>query len=169
MTKADLASPLRDHAASAGMGVLYSLLLHLAVWVSLSVCRLAVPYNGNHLSLLLVPVCVMVVGLIVFIIIRYSAAEPLTFYGILLLTHILLAILMAECIQPLADWLDSLQGIAPSPGIEMPDGNLNGFYFMIHWVLLAVGMGTILFVLSVIFCLRRAMGHIPENKTDHHR
>ena len=168
MKRADLTAPLRAHAASAGMGVLYSLLLHLAVWVSLSVCHLAIPANGDHLPKLFVPACIMLVGLVIFIVIKSAAAEPLTFYGVLLLTHILLALLMAQCIQPLADWLDALKGITPPPADEMPDGNLNGFYFMIQWVLLAVGMGILLFILSVAFylrdVLRGVMGYIPKEK-----
>lgn len=168
MKRADLTSPLRAHAASAGMGMLYSLLLHLAVWVSLSVCHLAIPDNGNHLPKLIVPVCIMLAGLILFIVIKSAAVEPLTFYGFLLLTHILLALLMSRCIQPLANWLDALRGITPPPAGEMPDGNLNGFYFMLHWVLLTIGMGILLFVLSVAFylrdVLRGVMGYIPKEK-----
>lgn len=168
MTKTDLRTPLRAHAVSAGMGALYSLLLHLAVWVSLSVCHLVIPSNGNHLPQFFVPICVMIVGLIVFIVIKTAAVEPLTFYCVLLLTHILLAVLMAQCIQPLADWLDALKGITPPPDAHLPDGNLNSFYFMIHWVLLTIGMGILLFVLSVAFylrdVLRGVMGYIPKEK-----
>lgn len=168
MTKTDLRTPLRAHAVSAGMGALYSLLLHLAVWVSLSVCHLVIPSNGNHLPKFFVPACIMLVGLIVFIVIKSAAVEPLTFYGVLLLTHILLAVLMAPCIQPLADLLDAVKGITPPLDADLPDGNLNGFYFMLHWVLLTVGMGVLLFVLSVAFylrdILRRVMGHAPKDK-----
>lgn len=168
MKKSDLRPPLRAHAVSAGLGALYAACLCLAVWVAFALTYLATPANGAYTAVVLVPVCVMLIGLIVFVVVKSIPPEALTFYGVLLLTHILLAILFAHLARPVTAWLDGLRGIAPPAGELSPDGNLNGFYFLLNWIFLTVGMGTLLFILSVAFylrdVLRKVMGYLPKEK-----
>lgn len=165
MKSSKLSVFLRPHLRSAGMGAIYSFLLHLGVWVSLSACYLAVPYNGNHLPLIILPLCVMLLGLIAFVLLKSAAVEPLTFYGVLLLVHFLMAMLISPHIQSLANCLDSLKGLPPG---SSPEGNFNTFYFLLNGGLLTFGMGGLLFLLSTAFLirdiLRGVMGFIPKER-----
>ncbi len=162
----DLHTPFRSHLVSAGIGTLYALLLHLAVWFGYGGAYVAVPENGNHLPKILVPACIMLVGLIIFVVIRSLTSESLTFYGAVLLTHILLSLLFLGIGGYLMDALQSIKGEVPP--VDSPDGDLSWIYALVNWILLAVGMGLLLFLLSVIFtvrdALRKAMGHIPKEK-----
>ncbi|MBQ9152022.1 MAG: hypothetical protein IJX72_07205 [Clostridia bacterium] len=162
----DLHTPLRAHIASAGMGALYAVLLHLAVWLGFSAASIAVPANGNHLPIIIVPVCVMLIGLIAFVVVKSLPPEAMTFYAVLLLVHILVSALFLACGGLLMDALQSLKGEIPP--VDSPEGNLSWLYFILVWLILALGQGILLFLLAVIFtvrdALRKTMGYIPKEK-----
>jgi hypothetical protein len=150
------------------MAALYAVLLHIAVWLAFGAVYLLTPEGGSHTAVLVVPACVMVIGLIVFAVIQSAMPEKLTFYASVLLAHVLLALFLSSCEELLVGGLQALKGI--SPPAESSGGNeySTGFYFTFNWLNLTLGAGGMQFLLAVIFvvrdALRAAMGYIPKKK-----
>ena len=151
---------LRPHVASAGMAALFAVLLHTLVWLSFSAAWLVESYA---------PVCLMIIGLIVLTVIKSMAPERVTFFAALLLAHILLSSLSLVCGELLMEVLQRATG--PHVPFDSPEGDLSFLYFLLVWLLLAVGMGILQFLFAVIFlvrdALRATMGYVPKKrKTD---
>lgn len=145
-------SCLRPSLGSAAIGAGYALGLHLMVWIALSVAYLAVPSNGNHAPLLIAPAAVMTVGVLLFVYIKSLPVKPWCFYIAFFVAHILLAVLFFAVSTPWIELLQAVKGFVPPAG--EPEANLDFLYFLLIWVLLAVGVGAILFVLTVAFLVR---------------
>lgn len=155
-------SGLKDHLRSARMALLYSFFVHVTVWLAVSVVFLSAPASG--MAYMVVPALLVIVGLIVFTVLKSRPTEKLTFYASLLIFHILLSMLALAVDEPLMRLLRSLRGTAAVG----PEATLDGLYFLYAWVVLAVGMGVLLFVLAVAFlvrdALRETMGYRPREK-----
>lgn len=150
--ESDFSTPARTRPVSAGIGGLYALCLHAAVWLGYAIAYLAVPENGNHLLKILAPLCIMIAGLAVFVMLCVMISKSRIFYGAVLISHILLCLVFWGVGGYLTPFLQSIKGEAPP--VNSPDGDLSGLYAVVDWFLLALGTGGMLFLLSVIFALR---------------
>ena len=156
---------LRPHVASAGMAALFAVLLHTLVWLSFSAAWLVESYA----AVVIAPICLMIIGLIVLTVVKSMAPERVTFFAALLLAHILLSSLSLVCGELLMEVLQRATG--PHVPFDSPEGDLSFLYFLLVWLLLAVGMGILQFLFAVIFlvrdALRATMGYVPKKrKTD---
>ncbi len=143
-------STVRSHTVSAAMAAGYAVAYHLAMWL-VATLLYAAPYNG--VARILLPICVLVVGFIAFFLLRPSAPEKLTFYGVLLLVQVILTVLMVA--TPATEWLTALTG--NNAPVDSPDGNLSSLYLLYVWLIVGPLSGVLQFLLAVIFVVRDAL------------
>lgn len=158
----------RPRLVSAGMGALFALLLHILVWLCFSAAWLIECYAAVVLG----PVCILIIGLIALVVIRSLPPERTTFYAVLLLVHILLSALSLAGGELLMEALQRAVGLRFP--VNSPDGNLNFLYFLLVWLLLAVGMGILQFLFVAFFAIfgirdaqRAVTDRVPKEKKGH--
>ncbi len=159
------ASRLRPHLLSAGMAGGYSLLVHLAMWLAISLIYISNPTDGMPYIAVWVATLLVSIGLL--ILVRSFPPEKVTFYVSLLIGHILLSLLFLLAASPLIAWLDGLRNAAQPP-VDSPDGDLEALYFVFTWIFVTPAMGTVYFLAAIISLVRtlwrRKMGYVPKPK-----
>lgn len=152
-------SGAHPHLRAVGLAAGYMLILHLFMWLGVAAVFLWTP--SSWIPYLIVPPAILSVGVIGFLIVRIFPEQKITFYSALLITHLLLSLLFLTLENPI---FSALRGWRGTPDVA----NLDSLYFLYAWVVLAVGMGIVFFVLSIAFALydvlREAMGYNPSHR-----
>ncbi len=160
-------TPVRSHSVSAGIAGLYVLMVHVAVYASFAVAYLL--GGGTGLGTIVAPLSTMIVGLVVFFIIKTFPTERVTFYVTLLIGHIALSALFVCTEKLFADSM--IHALQQAVGIVLtgqPEENYDGLALLLIWLFLALGMGLFYFLAAVVSLvraeLRRVMGYVPKEK-----